>query len=1480
MLRLIDPKCQLPEIEAEVLKFWQEKDVFKTSLEKSKDCARFTFVDGPPFATGSPHYGHLLAGTLKDVIGRFKTMQGYYVERRAGFDCIAEGTLINLMDGTSIPIEKFNQYDCEVQTYNVNKKGFGFEQKSNFINKGKRECIELTFLDETKLRCTPDHEIYTTNGWVKAKDIREDMQIVSTYINPPLIDFYQDYKWNLDTDTTKLNCNDIYEKKRSAAYVRLLGFMLADGCIFNNTSKDTLVSYNYLGHELDAQMFVNDIELVTGLKPKYRFARDVYAIDLPVKLVRSFASLEGIVIGKRTTQGNIIPEFIKKYDTPKFLKQEFLAGLFGGDGHTTGLKTYKNGNNTFSYCKFSQSKNIHLLEELKETIHDVIKLLNDIGINNVKTFTEHETTASKKKENYDDKSMEYVLYIQKKSMIEFANKVGFRYCISKIIRLGITTSYLLYEKTVKTRENKCKEWLEETNTRELIKKKYAMTREEDVFPYYLTKVTSIKNIGELNVYDLTIDNTHNFVANGIVVHNCHGLPIELKIEQDLGIRSKEEILKYGIENYNQRCREIVLSCVEEWENVLNKMGRWVSFEDKYTTMDKDFMESVWWSFSRLYEMGLVYQSYKIMHYSIGCATPISNFEASQNYKTIAERFVHVTFPLTTGSFAGSSLLVWTTTPWTLPSNMAICVNENFKYDLVQNKKTNVKYIVAEKLTNTVMIGEYEIVNKITGKELIGAQYQQIFNVGPNEHYYKIVADNYVKDDSGTGIVHLAAAHGEDDFRVCLREGIIDKYGKNVLCTINDNGVYTMGELKGISIREATTPILKLLKEKQRFYKVEQKEHAVAICPRTDIPLIYKAVTAWFINVEKIKEKLVQYNKEVKWVPEHVGSKRFANWLENARDWAVSRDRFWGCPIPIWECEETGERICIGSIEQLERLSGVTGITDLHCDTIDKISLTINGKHYKRVNGLMDCWFESGSVPFAMHRYPFTEESEKIVENNMVDFISEGIDQCRGWFYTLLVLSTALFDRPAYKNVIVNGIILAEDGEKMSKRKKNYPDPLIMINKYGADALRLYFLSSPVCQGEDLKFSEKGLFEVAKKMLLCLNTYRFFLQYHTKFITLGHTFDPKVVSTNVLDRWILNHCDLFYAKIYSKLNNYDLYHITAEFKKFLDLLSTGYIKLRRDHLKGKHDVAEWNAALATLYTVLYKLTLIMAPMTPFLTEMMYSQLYKLQPTTEDENESVHYCILSAPKGSTASTVDVDNLLHVIDLIRLVRSNNDIAVRKPLKSIIVCASSAFLDSIRPLLKYVEIECHVLSITFADINTYLELKLTPNLREVGQTFKGNATKVKQYLLTLSQAEMESFVTVGMLETPYGLINRTHVTVNYDVKATDNMKYKCLDNVLVLADTSEDEETRNIYLAREVVKAVQFTRKASNVNSWDKINVYYNVENTTLMEVINKMRDYICELIGTPLLELEGELENVVIERSELPIGNNYKMKVVITR
>ena len=964
-----------------------------------------------------------------------------------------------------------------------------------------------------------------------------------------------------------------------------------------------------------------------------------------------------------------------------------------------------------------------------------------------------------------------------------------------------------------------------------------------------------------------------------VGYDCHGLPIELKIEQDLGIRSKEEVLKYGIENYNQRCREIVLSCVEEWRVVLEKMGRWVDFDNKYTTMDKTFMESVWHAFSRLYEMGLVYKSYKIMHYSIGCATPISNFEASQNSKTIAERFVYVTFPLVSSHLTGYNLLVWTTTPWTLPSNMAICVNENFQYDLINDKKTGIKYIVAETLTKSVMVGEYEIMGKVMGRQLVGSRYEPIFNVGPNEHYYKIVADNYVKDDSGTGIVHLAACHGEDDFRVCLREGIIDKFGKNVLCTINDNGVYTVGEFTGTGIREVTTPIIKSLKEKRRFYKVEQKEHSVAMCPRTDIPLIYKAVTAWFINVERIKDKLVQNNKEVKWTPEHVGSKRFANWLESARDWAVSRDRFWGCPIPIWECAETGERICIGSVEQLEKLSGVTGITDLHCDTIDKIVIVRDGKSYKRFSATLDCWFESGSVPFAMHHYPFGEDSEQIVENNMVDFISEGIDQCRGWFYTLLVLSTALFDRPAYKNVIVNGIILAEDGEKMSKRKKNYPDPLLMVNKYGADALRLYFLSSPVCQGEDLKFSEKGLFEVAKKMLLWLNTYRFFLQYYTKYVTLGHTFDTSTPSTNVLDQWILNHCDRFYAKIYSKLNDYNLYQIYKDLKAFLDLLSNGYIKLRRDHLKGKHSLVEWNAALGTLYTVLTKLTLIMAPITPFLTELQYSQLSKLRSHPE---ESVHYCILTPPQVTTSSTTDVDNVLHVIDLIRSIRKQYDIALRKPLKSVTICAQSSFVDSIKPLLKYVEIECHVLNIDFADINTYLQLRLTPNRREVGQSFKSNATKLTQHLATLSQADIDTFIASGTLSTPFGPIDNTHVTVDYDIKTTDQHKYKLLDNVLVLADATEDEETKSIYLAREVVKAVQATRKISNLNSWDKISVYYVTNSSTLSVLIVKMKKYICDFINSPLHELgpDTTLSDVVIENSDLTIGTDFTIKVVITR
>jgi isoleucyl-tRNA synthetase len=866
--------------------------------------------------------------------------------------------------------------------------------------------------------------------------------------------------------------------------------------------------------------------------------------------------------------------------------------------------------------------------------------------------------------------------------------------------------------------------------------------------------------------------------------DCHGLPVEYEIDQMLNITHRDQILEMGIDKYNATCRGIVTRYTKEWESTVTRLGRWVDFENDYKTMDPNFMESVWWVFSELFKKNLVYQGYKVMPYSTACGTPLSNFEAGLNYKDVHDPAVVVSFPVV--GEENVSFIAWTTTPWTLPSNLALCVHPELEYVQLLDKKSGKAYIMAKsricqlypimnnkKKWKPEMAAElYEHQKTFVGADLVGKRYESMFDFFTSDKYYQVLQDAYVTDDAGTGVVHQAPAFGEDDYRVCMAAGIITK-GGDIPCPVDSNGNFTddITPVKGRHVKEADDTLIALIKEKGRLVQKDNLLHSYPFCWRSDTPLIYKAVPSWFIKVEEIRDQIVENNKKTYWVPAHVKEVRFNNWLTNARDWAVSRNRFWGTPLPIWANEDLSEVICIGSVDHLEELSGVR-VTDLHRETVDSIpipSKTNPGTFLKRIDEVFDCWFESGSMPYAQKHYPF-ENKEQFEKGFPADFIAEGLDQTRGWFYTLMVLSTALFGEPAMKNVIVNGLVLAGDGKKMSKRLKNYPDPNVVIDKYGADALRMYLINSPVVRAESLKFQETGVLGVVKEVFLpWYNAFRFLLQNVERWEGETRKFTPSVDkvkgTTNATDIWISAATQELIKFVHEEMRAYRLYTVMPALVMYVTQLTNWYVRLNRDRLKGlegEGDAADTEAetGLQVLYDVLLDVTIMMGPFTPFITEFFYQHLRKFKASYADaangggatnppmagKSDSVHFLRLpeyDASRLNHEAVEAMEALQAIVEQGRNAREKRNISLRTPVKEVVAILGNPSENVVKgitgPLKNYILSELNAWEFTVVpkeQEHDWVTLSLTPNFSVLGKKLGKNMKAVGAAVKGLSHA------------------------------------------------------------------------------------------------------------------------------------------------
>jgi len=804
--------------------------------------------------------------------------------------------------------------------------------------------------------------------------------------------------------------------------------------------------------------------------------------------------------------------------------------------------------------------------------------------------------------------------------------------------------------------------------------------------------------------------------------DCHGLPIENIVEEELGLKHKKDIEEIGVDKFNETARSKVLTYTEEWKKVIGRLGRWADMDNAYKTMDLNYMESIWWVFRQLWDKKLIYEGYKSMHICPRCETTLSQHEVSDNYQDIEDISVIAKFELV--DEPKTYVLAWTTTPWTLPGNVALAMGKKLDYVKVKlaspaGRSDDGNYILVEQNLESIFKDKkHEIVGKINAKDLEGKKYKPLFDyfldkdLKNKENLYTIQLADFVTIEDGTGVVHIAPAFGEDDMNLGKEKNL--SFIQHV--KMNGQIIDDVIDFKDLEVKPKDKPqstdkkIIDCLEKKNLVFKTEKFTHSYPFCYRCDSPLLNYATSSLFVNITELKEKLLKNAKKINWVPEHIKEGRFGKWLEGARDWAISRQRFWGSVIPIWICDKCKEKKVIGSIKELEELSGEK-IIDLHKHFVDKISFKCKcGGTMKRISDVLDCWFESGSMPYGQAHYPF-ENKEKFEKNFPAEFIAEGPDQTRAWFYYLHVLSTALKNSEAFKNVIVNGMVLAEDGKKMSKHLNNYPDPMSVFEKYGADAVRYYLATSPVMKTEDLCFSEKAVDEVVKKVLLILlNVFSFY-----KMFELDVKVDVK--SDNLLDEWILSKIESLKKEITDGYNKYDLNQATKPIEQFINDLSTWYLRRSRERFKSENKKEKEKAA-KTLKYVLLELSKIMAPAMPFAADYIYREL-------GSDKESVH---LEDWPEVNKKLIDKD-LEEKMEQVREIcslglekRAEAGIKVRQPLSKIQIPCLPAGRQNTKlqtELLNLIKDEVNVKEVILDEKvkeGVVLDTKITEELKEEG--------------------------------------------------------------------------------------------------------------------------------------------------------------------
>ncbi len=938
--------------------------------------------------------------------------------------------------------------------------------------------------------------------------------------------------------------------------------------------------------------------------------------------------------------------------------------------------------------------------------------------------------------------------------------------------------------------------------------------------------------------------------------DTHGLPVEIEIEKKLGIKHKDEIIEYGIEKFNAECKKSVFEYLDDWEEMTERIGYWIDLENAYITFTNEYIESIWWALKKFFDSGYIYKGYKIQPYCPRCETPLSSHEVAQGYEDVKDPSIYVKMKVKGED--NTYFLVWTTTPWTLISNVALAVHPEINYVKILHKGEK---LILAKDRLIVIDGDYEILEEYKGGELRGKEYERLFDYIPvdSKAFYVVTAD-FVSTEEGTGIVHIAPAFGEEDYQVGK------EYGLPTLQPVDKSGEFTdeVVDFKRKFVKDADPEIIQNLKSRGLLYKKETIVHSYPHCWRCKTSLLYYARESWYISTTRYVVKMIELNKQIQWHPPEVGSGRFGNWLEENKDWALSRDRFWGTPLNIWICEKCGDMRAVGSIEEIRKEGkNVPEPLDLHKPFVDQITFDCKkcGGEMRRTPEVIDVWFDSGAMPFAQFHYPF-ENVELFKENFPADFIAEGIDQTRGWFYSLHAISTFLFNSPAYKHVVVNELILDKEGQKMSKSRGNVVDPFEVVEKYGADSVRWYLMSvSPPWKPK--LFNEDDIVEIQRKFFsTLLNTYSFFTLYANidKFTYAEERIPVK--DRPEIDRWIISALNSLVKNYIQAMDEYDLTKASRLISDFtIDQLSNWYVRRSRRRFWKSGIEKDKISAFQTLYECLITISKLMAPFAPFLADEIYRNLNSV--TKKEPYESVHLSYIPEPNEDEID-LELEKRMElaqrIVYMVRSLRAKANLKVRQPLRKIIISISDeAEKEQIEMMKDVILDEINVKAIEYVDDDSdIVEKKAKPNFKSIGPKFGKKAQKVAQAIKELRKSQIKELENNGKIEISVDGEKLEIVKDDVDIYS-ENIKGWVVESdgvITVALDTELTEELINEGFAREFVNRVQNMRKEANFEVTDRIRIFFRTESEKLKKAVFALGDYIKN--ETLAVELSDEFKS----------------------